>query len=212
MSKGSPAPWFRKSRNSWFVTFGGKQLDLQTADRKEAFQRWHQLALNVPAVAAAVPQLSVRELLAQFLEATQKRSRPSTYYWYSYFLHSFARTIPKQLLAADLRSFRVTQWLDKRDSWGVNSRRAAIRTVKRAFQWGVEEGYLEFSPVAGLKKPAGNPPTHDPCRRRSAARLNRIVCGTPGNRWSTNEDGNGLSVSDRSAVSTPDPRHRREVR
>lgn len=155
MPKGSPAPWFRKSRNSWFVTFGGKQIDLQTADRKEAFQRWHQLALNAPSVAIAVPRLSAQELLAQFLESTEKRSRPSTYYRYSYFLHSFARTLPKELLAADFRSFRVTQWLDKRDTWGVNSRRAAIRTVKRAFQWGVEEGYIEFSPVASLKKPAG---------------------------------------------------------
>jgi integrase len=155
MPKGSPAPWFRRSRNSWFVTFGGKQHDLQTADRKEAFRRWHQLALDTAATPLAVPRLSVRELLARFLDATQKQSRPSTYDWYAYYLHSFIRTLPKDLLATDLRSFRVTQWLDKRETWGVNSRRAAIRTVKRAFQWGVEEGYLEFSPIAGLKKPPG---------------------------------------------------------
>ena len=37
MSKGSPAPWFRKSRKSWFVTFNGRQINLETDDRKEKF-------------------------------------------------------------------------------------------------------------------------------------------------------------------------------
>ncbi len=33
MSRGNPAPWFRPSRNTLFVTLGGKQHNLHTADK-----------------------------------------------------------------------------------------------------------------------------------------------------------------------------------
>jgi hypothetical protein len=46
MPKGSPAPWFRECRKSWFVTIGGKQINLKTADRREANRRWHELAVQ----------------------------------------------------------------------------------------------------------------------------------------------------------------------
>lgn len=155
MPKGAPAPWYRRSRKSWFVTIGGKQIDLQTGDRREAYRRWHELELQPEPTAPAVPNLTARELCARFLEWAQTHTRPASYDWYSYFLCSFAPTIPATLLASDIRPFRVTQWLDRRKRWGTGSRRGAICTVKRAFQWGVQEGYLQFSPLAGLKKPAG---------------------------------------------------------
>lgn len=131
MSKGSPAPWFRKSRNSWFVTFGGRQINLETPDRKEAFRRWHGLALQEPTAPPVAPRLTVRELIAEFLEWSQQHTR--SYGYYSNFLTRFARTVPKDLPAADLRPFRVTQWLDKHPRWGANTRRCAIAAVKRVY-------------------------------------------------------------------------------
>ncbi len=142
MSKGAPSPWFRKSRNSWFVTFDGKQVNLQTADRREAFRLWHELALHTTPVPVVAPKLTVRELVASFLEWAEKHTR--SYDYYSNFLTKFARTVPMNLLAADLRPFRVTTWLDKHARWGANSRRCAISCVKRAYHWGVEQGYLDF--------------------------------------------------------------------
>lgn len=155
MPKGAPAPWYRRSRKSWFVTIGGKQIDLQTRDRHEAYRRWHELVLHPEPAAPAVPQLTVRELCAQFLEWAEHHRRPACYDLYVYFLRGFAATIPAALLATDLRPFRVTQWVDRRRQWGTNSRRTAMATVKRAFQWAVQEGYLPYSPIAALKKPSG---------------------------------------------------------
>lgn len=39
MSRGNPEPWFRPSRNTYFVTLGGKQINLHTADKAEALSR-----------------------------------------------------------------------------------------------------------------------------------------------------------------------------
>jgi hypothetical protein len=40
---------------------------------------------------------------------------------------------------------------------GDNYRRSAIRSVQRAFNWAVEQGYLAASPIAKIKKPAYKP-------------------------------------------------------
>ena len=151
MPKGSPAPWFRKRRNSWFITLDGRQVNLETADRKEALKRWHALALQEPSIAPVAPRLSVRELIAEFLEWAERHTR--SYGYYANFLTRFARTVPKNLPAADLRPFRVTQWLDMHSRWGANTRRCAIAAVKRVYHWAVGEGYLDFTPLSGLRKP-----------------------------------------------------------
>ena len=78
MSRGNPAPWFRPSRNTFFVTLGGKQINLKTADKAEAFRRWHELMFKQP---EAVPpkQLAVAVLLAEFADWSEKHNRVTTY-------------------------------------------------------------------------------------------------------------------------------------
>ena len=58
MSRGNPAPWFRPSRNTFFVTLRGKQISLQTADKAEALSRWHELISQDETVAAPKPSIS----------------------------------------------------------------------------------------------------------------------------------------------------------
>lgn len=153
MPKGNPTPWFRECRNSWFVTINGKQIDLKTTDQREAIRRWHELAIQQSDVTPTNSRIGVRELLAQFLEWAEKHTRPASYDWYAYYLKSFARAVPVSLAAKDIRAFRVTQWLDRQPGWKAGSRRGAISAVKRAFQWGVQEGYLDYSPIGAMKKP-----------------------------------------------------------
>ncbi len=93
MSKGAPSPWFRKCRNPWFVTFDGKQVNLQTADRREAFRLWHELALHTTPVPVVAPKLTVRELISSFLEWAENHTR--SYDYYSNFLTKFARVGPR---------------------------------------------------------------------------------------------------------------------
>ena len=60
----------------------------------------------------------------------------------------------KALRVEDLKPFHLTGWLDKSyANAGNNYRRSAIRSVQRAFNWAVKEGYLEKSPVAHVQKP-----------------------------------------------------------
>ncbi len=153
MSRGNPEPWFRPSRNTYFVTLGGKQINLRTADKAEAFRLWHELMAKDEPEPVKPPSIAVVVLLAEFAEWSQRNNRASTYEWRRGFLESFLSTIPSGLLAVDVKPFHVTKWLDQHPTWGTNSRYGAIATIKRAFQWGADQGYLEHSPVQRLKKP-----------------------------------------------------------
>ncbi len=154
MSRGNPAPWFRPNRNTFFVTLNGKQINLRTADKAEAVRRWHELMFKQP---EAVPpkQLGVAVLLAEFADWSEKHNRATTYEWRRRYLESFVKSLPANLLVADVKPFHVTRWLDAQPGWGSNSRRGAISTVKRAFDWGTQEGYIEFSPIRNVKRPPG---------------------------------------------------------
>ena len=155
MSRGNPAPWFRPSRNTFFVTLRGKQISLHTADKAEALSRWHELMSQDETVAAPKPSISAVVLLAEFAVWCQRNNRPSTYEWRRSYLTDFMATLPSDLLASDLKPFHVTRWVDRHTTWGANSRRGAIATIKRVCQWGVDQGHLEHSPLLRLKKPAG---------------------------------------------------------
>ena len=78
MSRGNPAPWFRPSRNTFFVTLRGKQINLHTADKVEALSRWHELMSQDETVAAPKPSISAVVLLAEFVEWCHRNNRPST--------------------------------------------------------------------------------------------------------------------------------------
>ncbi len=99
--------------------------------------------------------ISAVVLLAEFAEWSLHNNRVTTYEWRCGYLTGFVATLSADLLACDVKPFHVTRWVDRQTTWGANSRRRAIATIKRAFQWGVDQGHLEHSPLQRLKMPAG---------------------------------------------------------
>jgi hypothetical protein len=63
-----PKPWFRPSRNTWYVEIEGRQHKLGP-DRDEAFRLYHQLMASPPkAPEPPPPSDSVAVLLDRFLD------------------------------------------------------------------------------------------------------------------------------------------------
>jgi integrase len=147
-----PKPFFKKGRGVWYVEINRNQVNLGS-DRDEAFRRYHQLMAQPQAKRVAAD--SVLGVIDAYLEWCSKHRAPDTYRWYRDRLQEFARQIEPNLTVAQFRPFHVQQWIDAREGWADGSRRNAIRAVKRAFKWAEEQGYLDRSPVAHLKKPKG---------------------------------------------------------
>jgi integrase len=151
-----PKPFFRPARQLWYVQLNGKQINLGT-DEAAAFNTYHGLMQQrdePPAPPSDVPRLVV-VILDEFLDWCAKNRAPDTYRWYKDRLNSFCKTIERTLTADELRPHHVQQWVD---NYGVplasGSRRNLIAAVKRAMRWAEEQGYIERSTLAHMKKPA----------------------------------------------------------
>jgi integrase len=86
-----------------------------------------------------------------FLEFSKKHHTEDTYRGYNEFLQDFCQ-LYGMLLTKDLKPLHVTRWLDSHPGWN-GSRRNAVVSVKRAFNWADAEGLLQPNPIKNVKKP-----------------------------------------------------------
>jgi integrase len=148
-----PQPFFRAQTRSWYVQIGGRQIPLGR-DRQLAWAKYDELMAGGETLSYHV---AAAQLLDEFLEHVFKNRAASTYLWYRHYLRSFVQSIGRTLRVSELKTFHVSQWLDQAfGELSQSSRSCAVRAVKAAFNWAVEEGYLHDSPLKGVKRrPAG---------------------------------------------------------
>jgi integrase/recombinase XerD len=159
-------PWFRKSRNAWFVEKGGRQHILGKHPKVapppkkikgewkpplEILDAFYNLMARDPANLHQPCRLSVAAVCDLFLLYSEKHNMPELFRWYRYFLQSFCNQFGR-LSALDVKPFHVTQWLDDNPSW-TTGRRNVVICLKRAFNWCEAEGILPVNPVKKVRKP-----------------------------------------------------------
>jgi integrase len=154
-----PKPFFKASRNRWYLQLGPRQYNLGP-DEAEAFRQYHELMRGygdgkVPEPATDGP--TVVELLDKFLDACQRDAARRTFESYRDRLQFFVKHLKANkrlaLAAADLKPIHVLEWVDSHPSWNPGMRRGAIQSVQRAYNWAAEVGLVKESPVAKMRKP-----------------------------------------------------------
>jgi integrase/recombinase XerC len=150
-----PKPFFRPSRNLWYVQLDGKQIKL-AADKDAAFTEYHRLMQHRAETPQPKPgQQLVVTLLDEFLDWCEKHRAPDTYRWYKDRLESFCKTIEPALASDEMKPHHVQKWVDNYPvTLADGSRRNLIAAVKRGMKWAEEQGYIDRSPIAHMKKPA----------------------------------------------------------
>lgn len=151
-----PAPWFRDSKNAWYVQFRGKQVRLAAGreNHAAAMAAFYRLmaAEEVPAPSAVL----VVQVCDYFLEWSQRHHAPATYDWCKGFLADFCAFSGNGKLAASaVKPFHLTRWVDSKDWTGA--RRSSQQIVKRAFSWARREGLITTDPFADVKLPPIKP-------------------------------------------------------
>ena len=156
-----PKPFFRPARGLWYVQLGGKQVNLG-ADQAVAFKAYHDLMARPESTPAASPAATatlqtrfVVVVVDEFLDWCQKHRAPHTYRWYKDRLNSFVQTIPAELTTDQFKPHHVQKWVDGYPvELASGSRRNLIASVKRTMHWAEEQGYVDRSPLAHMRKPA----------------------------------------------------------
>ena len=103
-----PKPFYRKSRDTWYVEVDGRQINLGK-DREAAFQRYHAIMAAPPEVRpthaiGTGEGLKLTELFDRFLDWVKQHRSPDTYVWYQYRLQRFADRFP-DLTMGQLRPY-----------------------------------------------------------------------------------------------------------
>src|SRR5262245_56919827 len=84
-----PKPWFRASKNAWYVQIGKRQVCLRQ-DEAAAYQKYYRLmAQDLVMASGPRPEMQVAVLFDCFLDHSRKQNSKLTYEWYQRFLQSF---------------------------------------------------------------------------------------------------------------------------
>ncbi len=147
-----PKPFFRKQTQTWYVQIGGKQYNLGP-DEESAKQRYHELMLK--ARGGQLADDAVASVLNRYLAWCEANLAPDTFRKNLLHLRRFGQFVGASLKVSALKPYHVTEWVQadyagKSDTY----RNDAITTAKGALQWAVNEGYIDHSPIARVKKPA----------------------------------------------------------
>jgi len=118
-----PKPWFRASKNAWYVEHHRKQVRLGdhpdgAPPPKKSKSGWnppqaildafYRLMDTDPANLPKADTLVAAQVCDLFLDHAQKHTAPDTYANYKHFLQSFCTAFGRTL-AADLKPFHVTR-------------------------------------------------------------------------------------------------------
>jgi len=159
-----PKPWFRSSKNAWYVEHRFKKTRLGghpdgAPPPKKTKAGWnapqsildafYKLMASDPANLPKPGNILVATVCDLFLDHSQKHHSIDTYKNYRHFLQSFIDNFGRNL-AVEVKPFHVTKWLDEHPRW-IGGRRHAVIAVKRAFSWADQQGILSPSPVRTLK-------------------------------------------------------------
>ena len=153
MTRGrKPKPYYRKASKKWVCTIHGQRITLGDS-KDEAEKKFHKLMANG---VQAEELKTVRDACSMYETWLSSNRSASTYDTQMRRIHSFANFIPRSLRIFELKPIHVSQWVDAQEGWGPTTINDAMSYVQRVFNWAIEQGMLDRSPIPKLVKPREN--------------------------------------------------------
>ena len=144
-----PKPYFKTQQQRWVCTIDGKRITLG-ADKKTAFEKFHQLMLNRECVQVTVS--TVQDLANAYLDWCETNRSKATYDLHRTYLGSLLDSCGRTVKVGDFKPHHVTKWIASFNS--STTKHNVVAIAQRMFNWAVDEQYLTFSPIGKMKKPA----------------------------------------------------------
>ncbi len=151
----TPKPFFRKSRQRWYLQLGTKQIDLGPSEREAMAKYFAIMAETTGKAPVVTAEATVEELTQAFLVWVRRNRESGTARWYSDFLTGFSE-VWGSLKVADLRPHHVDSWLATKE-WNQNTKNGAARSLKRLTNWAFSSGFIPADPLKQLKATTPTP-------------------------------------------------------
>jgi integrase/recombinase XerC len=150
-------PWFRASKNAWYVNLEGKQVSLAVKgqeNKAEAVKAWHRLMSEAPKQEPKQePRVSVGEVVDGFLADCESRKvKPTTLRVYRYQLLPFVEQFGK-VKAEALTCQQAERYARQQEQWSDSSKNAFLGALVTAFRWAERSRLIERMPLQALRRP-----------------------------------------------------------
>jgi integrase len=169
----SPHPWYRPSRNTWYVEIDKKQhrlgehpSDLPPPKKRKGrwlppppiLEAFYQRMAETPAEPVSelrdADAAALATIIEKFLTWVHDHRAAATYDWYRWRLQLFIDSLADKFLpAARLKHYHLDEFLARYPHWTSGMKHTACRAVLRAMRWAKKKGYVEANPVADYEKP-----------------------------------------------------------
>ena len=146
---GRNEPFYRKSRNAWYLQVGKRQIKL-AENKAEAWAKWHSL------MAGGTPQEStkatVKEICNAFIEEMKTSRSERTWQWYGMYFDKLTQYVKGDTVAENVSLSQISVMISSQRTWKANSRHNFGRAIKRLFSWAKKNRLIEIDPVEHLEK------------------------------------------------------------
>ena len=160
MARSADRPWYRKERDTWYTTLGGKQVRLAKGkgNRKVAEKELLKLKLAQHASpSVASERQTVQSILGAYLKHAKRHLSARHFAHQQSILQRFNDAHGYRDVA-DCRPIHLTQWLDANPDWKTDwTLHGIVSTVKRAFTCAATQELITKNPFKVVKRPTGAP-------------------------------------------------------
>ncbi len=157
MSRHVEGPFFRTSKNTWYVTHEGRKTSLGVPgknNRKAAIDAWHKL-LREGRPSAHSPTKpdpkTVKDAVAEFLALVAVRNKPSTHELYERHLTKLTAELG-QSRVSELTVPILAKWL-RGLGVGATTQAITLRSVSVFLGWCVRQEIIDQNPAGAVAKP-----------------------------------------------------------
>jgi hypothetical protein len=160
----SVGPWFRKSKNTWYVCNNGKQVSLKVkgeGNEKAAIRAWHRLmaedeppqkpAQTPPRAETASKAVSVQGVIDGFLADADGRVSVGCLRNYRIYLLPFAHRFGERS-ALSLTTGEAEGYA-RRSDWSSTYRSNFLACLATAYRWAERQRLIDRTPLQGLRRP-----------------------------------------------------------
>lgn len=154
MSKQFSKPWFRPSRQCWYITLDGKQHSLGRVSEEEAWEKAIALKQSLENDLTVIQSEYLAPIIDEFLVWISRNRSPDTLGWYQYRLQRFVDKYPK-MRVDQLKPIHVERWVADYQL-SVTSIRNYKRSIKACLNWAYKQGVIAKNPIEHLEVPKAN--------------------------------------------------------
>jgi integrase len=152
MAGRTPKPWYRKSKDCWYVHLNGETIRLGK-DRGKAFKKFHRvMGGEKDDTGPDDSAMTLNELSKEYLADLERRAGARTVYVARCYLKPVLARCGKLTVKA-LKKHHIEAAIRKHGRWNPTTENHVKGRVAAVLNWGVDQGLIGTNPVKGIKKP-----------------------------------------------------------